>query len=287
MNTSPRGSSSCLTSILPSLTRCSTETKVVRFSWRSAVYRSASLISPGPRDSILLHTASTSLSSSSSWALPSNFDGSLSPRALLTRSLSLATSSSFRASSNAPMSSYTVTGRSVSLANAGVKLTSGTNRRSSSKKNESSASSTTSSTGGSLLSTVASDCILRILQAIRRSLPATIMSNLSSATFRPYMRANSERSTSQGSMPLSSTRLNTARIDSSTGSCSLSPDSARESIPMYLSVLLRDSSSSAMARWNSRCCSSSDIRASSIVPPPARPAPPPRTSTPRRGRAAL
>ncbi len=78
---------------------------MVRFSWRSEVYRSDSVTSPGPIASILLHTASTSLSSSSSWALLSNLDGSLSPRAFLTRSLSLATSSSFLASSNAPMSS--------------------------------------------------------------------------------------------------------------------------------------------------------------------------------------
>lgn len=77
-----------------------------------------------------------------------------------------------------------------------------------------------------------SDCILRILHAISRSFPATIMSKLSLDTFASYMRTNSERLTSQGSMPFSSTRLNTARIDSSTGSCSLSPDSAWERISM-------------------------------------------------------
>ena len=77
-----------------------------------------------------------------------------------------------------------------------------------------------------------SDCILRILQAISSSFPATIMSKLSADTFASYILTNCDRSISQGSMPFSSTRLNTARIDSSTGSWSLSPDSARERMSM-------------------------------------------------------
>ena len=130
---------------------------------------------------------------------------------------------------------------------------------SSSKKNESSAISSTGSSGGSLLILVDSDCILRILQAMSSSLPATIMSKRSEDTFSAYLLANSDRSTSQGSIPFSRTRLNTALIDSSTGSWSLSPDSARARISMYPPILLSDSSSSASALWNSRCCSSSSM----------------------------
>lgn len=78
-----------------------------------------------------------------------------------------------------------------------------------------------------------SDCSLRIFHAISRSFPATIMSNLLDVTFSSYILVNSERLTSQGSMPLSSTRLNTARIDSSIGSWSLSPVPARERMSMY------------------------------------------------------
>ncbi len=101
----PWGSSSCQTSILPSLARWSTETNVVRFSSRSPVYRSRMSICPAPSLSILLHTASMSRSSSSSWALFSNFAGSFALSSLRTRSRSCATSISLRASSKASISS--------------------------------------------------------------------------------------------------------------------------------------------------------------------------------------
>ncbi|MDO5861412.1 MAG: hypothetical protein Q4Q58_01195 [Thermoplasmata archaeon] len=128
----PRGSSSCQTLSLPSLTRWSTETNVVRFSLRSPVYRSLMSICPVPSLSILDQTASTSRSSSSSWALLSNLAGSFALSSLRTLSRSLWISISLRASSNASMSSYTVTGRSVCLWKASLKLTSGTKSESSS-----------------------------------------------------------------------------------------------------------------------------------------------------------
>ncbi len=106
---------------------------------------------------------------------------------------------------------------------------------------------------------VDSDWSLRIFHAISSSFPATIMSKRPSETLVSYILANSERFTSQGSIPFSSTRLNTERIDSSTGSWSLSPDSARERMSMYPLMRRRDSLSSASALWNSRCCSSSSI----------------------------
>jgi len=76
-------------------------------------------------------------------------------------------------------------------------------------------------------------CSLRIFHAISMSLPATIMSKLSAATLRSYILTNSARSISQGSMPFSSTRLKTERIDSSTGSCRRSPDPAWARMSMY------------------------------------------------------
>ena len=181
-----------------------------------------------------------------------------------------------------------MTGLSGRLWKASLKLTSGT-YIGSSKKKLSSGSSSSTSTGGSLLMRVDSDCILRTFQAMRVSFPATIMSNLSPATFASYILANSDRSTSQGSIPFSSTRLNTARIDSSTGSWSLSPVSARERMSMYPPILLSDSSSSASALWNSRCCSRSSILVfPSIISHPASCRPPrPRSGRPRPGPAAL
>lgn len=140
------------------------------------------LICPVPSFSILLQTASMSCSSSSSWALFSNLLGSFALSSALTLSLSRWISISRLASSNASMSSYMVTGLTGSLTYASLSDTSGTNMGSSSKK-KSSTSSITGSAGGSLLSLVESDCILRILQAISRSFPATIMSKLSEDTF--------------------------------------------------------------------------------------------------------
>lgn len=122
----PYGSSSCHTASLPSLTRWSTATNVVRFSCRSAVYRSRMSICPVPSLSILLQTASTSRSSSSSWALLSKDLGSFAFSSRRTRSRSFWISMSLRASSNASMSSYTVTGLSGCLLKASLKLTSGT-----------------------------------------------------------------------------------------------------------------------------------------------------------------
>lgn len=101
----PYGRSSCHTASLPSLTRCSTETNTVRFCWRSSVYRSRMSICPVPSLSILDQTASTSLSSSSSWALLSKVLGSLALSSLRTRSRSCWISMSRRASSKASMSS--------------------------------------------------------------------------------------------------------------------------------------------------------------------------------------
>lgn len=83
-------------------------------------------ICPVPSLSIRFHTASTSRSSSSSWALLSNLLGSLALSSRRTRSRSRWISMSLRASSKASMSSYTVTGLSVCLLNASLKLTSGT-----------------------------------------------------------------------------------------------------------------------------------------------------------------
>lgn len=97
-----------------------------------------------------------------------------------------------------------------------------------------------STAGGSLLTRVDSDWSLRIFHAISSSLPATIISKRSSDTLRPYILANSERLTSQGSIPFSRTRLNTERIDSSTGSWSFSPVSARERISMNPLMRRRD-----------------------------------------------
>ena len=73
------------------------------------------------------------------------------------------------------------------------------------------------------LATVASDWSLRILHAISTSLPATIMSKVFILTFSEYSLTNSLRSIPQGSMSCSRTRLNAARMDSSTGSVILSP----------------------------------------------------------------
>lgn len=115
--TFPRGSSSCQMSTLPSLTRCSTATKVVRSALASPVYRSLRSICPAPSLSILAQTASTSRSSSSSCALLSNLGaGCLALSSARTLSRSLWISISLRASSNASISSYTVTGLSGCLA---------------------------------------------------------------------------------------------------------------------------------------------------------------------------
>lgn len=72
---------------------------------------------PVPSFSILFQTASTSRSSSSSWALLSNLPGtgSFAFSSLRTRSRSLWMSISLRASSKASISSYTVTGLSGRL----------------------------------------------------------------------------------------------------------------------------------------------------------------------------
>ena len=80
-------------------------TNVVRSSFRFPVYRSVISICPAPSFSILFHTASTSRSSSSSWALFSNLLGSLAFSSLRTRSRSAWISISRRASSKASMSS--------------------------------------------------------------------------------------------------------------------------------------------------------------------------------------
>ena len=58
------------------------------------------------------------------------------------------------------------------------------------------------------------------------------MSKESLVTLRSYILTNSERSISQGSIPLSRTRLKTERMDSSTGSDSLSPESVLERMSM-------------------------------------------------------
>lgn len=104
-NIVPYGSSSCQMASLPSLTRWSMDTNIVRFSFMSAVYRSRMSICPVPSFSILCQTDSTSLSSSSSWALLSKVLGSLAFNSLRTRSRSLWISTSRRASSKASMSS--------------------------------------------------------------------------------------------------------------------------------------------------------------------------------------
>ena len=112
----PDGSESCHTSSLPSLTRWRTATKVVRSSFRLPTNRSSIPIWPAPSLSILCQTASTSRSSSSSWALFSNLRGSLALSWARTLSRSFWTSISLRASSKASMSSNTVTGLSGVLA---------------------------------------------------------------------------------------------------------------------------------------------------------------------------
>jgi len=131
--TCPSGRDSCQMSRRPSLTRWSTETNTVRFSFRVSPYRSSRAMGPAPRREILSHTASTSLSSSSSWALFSNLSlGCLALSSARMRSLSRAISISSRASSKASMSSYMVTGRIGSLLYASLNCTSGTTSWSSS-----------------------------------------------------------------------------------------------------------------------------------------------------------
>ena len=73
------------------------------------------------------------------------------------------------------------------------------------------------------------------------------MSNLPPATLALYTLTNSSRSMAQGSNPLSSTALNTALIDSSTGSSSLALSPVSLRVLRYPSNLSMSASLSAIA----------------------------------------